>query len=159
MTVAGDVITWTDGSVSKVQQEGGDKLFILFRGKKFYATLEGAKLTWSDGDVWTRVKPATVPEPNSRPKVGPRPSSQQKSRPPSGSQAAGGKAAITYTADALACLGLDAKPSAEELRKAYKKAALQWHPDRRQNHDCAETAKRKFQEVRAAFELLQVQVK
>jgi len=60
---------------------------------------------------------------------------------------------------ALARLGLSGRPesdlTAEELKRAYKKQALRWHPDRQQNHGCAEEAKQQFQEVRAAFELLQ----
>jgi len=60
---------------------------------------------------------------------------------------------------ALACLGLNcinsANPTLEEIRRAYKQAALKWHPDRQQNHGCAEEAKQRFQEVRAAFEVLQ----
>merc|ERR1711957_1120454 len=56
-------------------------------------------------------------------------------------------------------LGLAGNPTAEEVRRAYKLAALRWHPDRQQNHNCAEEAKKRFQEVRAAFELLQPPVR
>jgi len=55
---------------------------------------------------------------------------------------------------ALACLGLKVTPSADELRRAYKDAALRWHPDRQQNHANADEAKERFQEVQAAFEYL-----
>mmetsp|Transcript_62393 Transcript_62393/g.97103 ORF Transcript_62393/g.97103 Transcript_62393/m.97103 type:complete len:856 (-) Transcript_62393:93-2660(-) len=58
-------------------------------------------------------------------------------------------------ASALMCLGLTGNPSKEELRRAYKQAAMLWHPDRPQNHSCAEEAKHKFQDVKAAFDLLQ----
>ncbi|CAE8684821.1 unnamed protein product, partial [Polarella glacialis] len=60
-------------------------------------------------------------------------------------------------AAAMECLGLDVSEGllSDELRQAYKKAALRWHPDRPQNHSNTEEAKRRFQEVRNAFELLQ----
>jgi hypothetical protein len=58
---------------------------------------------------------------------------------------------------ALACLGLQAglDLSPDDVRKAYKQAALRWHPDRVQNHDNADHAKSCFQEIRDAFEFLQ----
>jgi DnaJ-class molecular chaperone len=57
----------------------------------------------------------------------------------------------------LACLGFAASdnPGKDQLRAAYKKAALRWHPDRHQNHGNEEEAKMKFQELSAAFESLQ----
>lgn len=58
-------------------------------------------------------------------------------------------------ATALACLGLPAEATSEEVRRAYKQAALRCHPDRQHNHGSEEDAKRRFQEVREAFELLQ----
>jgi len=79
----------------------------------------------------------------------------------SGSQGAkgkrGGKAAAgdAERTKALACLGLDANASPEEIRKAYKQAAMKWHPDRRQNHAQPEEAKQRFQEIRAAYDTLQ----
>lgn len=57
-------------------------------------------------------------------------------------------------AEALERLGLSGDPAAEDVQRAYKRAALQWHPDRQQNHGRQEEATRRFQEVRAAFELL-----
>jgi len=62
---------------------------------------------------------------------------------------------------ALDCLGLSGvdSPSADEVRRAYKQAALKWHPDRQQNHLCAEEAKERFQAVRAAFDYLQAPVR
>eukprot|EP00928_Gymnodinium_smaydae_P074754 TRINITY_DN57781_c0_g1_i1.p1 TRINITY_DN57781_c0_g1~~TRINITY_DN57781_c0_g1_i1.p1 ORF type:complete len:488 (+),score=63.31 TRINITY_DN57781_c0_g1_i1:54-1517(+) len=55
---------------------------------------------------------------------------------------------------ALSVLGLDGTTSSEDLRKAYKKSALQWHPDRPHNHECTDEAKQRFQQVQEAFELL-----
>lgn len=58
-------------------------------------------------------------------------------------------------ASSLACLGITSSdPTEEELRKAYKKAAMRWHPDRQHNHEHAEEAKQKFVEARAAYEYL-----
>jgi DnaJ-class molecular chaperone len=51
-------------------------------------------------------------------------------------------------------LGLDPKhkPTAEEIKKAYKKKALQWHPDRnRKNPKLAES---KFKDINEAYEIL-----
>jgi len=58
---------------------------------------------------------------------------------------------------ALECLGLPAgeQLTAAELRRAYKAAAMRWHPDRQRNHTKKEEATRRFQDVRAAYELLQ----
>jgi len=60
-------------------------------------------------------------------------------------------------AAALECLGLNAAGkdlTMDELRRAYKKGALRWHPDRQQNHGKEEEAKQRFQDVRRAYELL-----
>lgn len=65
----------------------------------------------------------------------------------------------TTRAAALACLGLEGKPETDEIRRAYKQAAMKWHPDRPQNHSCMEEAKQQFQQVRAAFDLLQAPVR
>ena len=50
-------------------------------------------------------------------------------------------------------LGCDVKASPEELKKAYRKLALKWHPDR-----CApekkDEAQTKFQNISEAFEIL-----
>lgn len=60
-------------------------------------------------------------------------------------------------AKAVKSLGLQAtqRLTVEDLRKAYRQQALRWHPDRPQNHGNEEAAKRRFQEVRQAFEFLQ----
>eukprot|EP00929_Paragymnodinium_shiwhaense_P088797 TRINITY_DN49102_c0_g1_i1.p1 TRINITY_DN49102_c0_g1~~TRINITY_DN49102_c0_g1_i1.p1 ORF type:complete len:1122 (-),score=242.06 TRINITY_DN49102_c0_g1_i1:161-3526(-) len=80
--------------------------------------------------------------------------SHQQQEPPKGANSSQG---LTRPA-ALACLGLTGKTesevTSEDLKKAYKKQALRWHPDRQQNHGCAEEAKQRFQEVKAAFDLL-----
>ena len=47
-------------------------------------------------------------------------------------------------------LGVSKSASAEELKKAYRKQALQWHPDRNKSADAAE----KFKEINEAYEVL-----
>lgn len=49
-------------------------------------------------------------------------------------------------------LGISKSANDDEIKKAYKKAALKWHPDR--NKDNETTAKKKFQDVGEAFEVL-----
>ncbi|KAG7527624.1 hypothetical protein FFLO_06746 [Filobasidium floriforme] len=49
-------------------------------------------------------------------------------------------------------LGIDKSASQDEIKKAYRKAALKWHPDR--NKDNIATAEKKFKEVSEAFEVL-----
>lgn len=58
--------------------------------------------------------------------------------------------------EALECLGLDVhgSPSMEDIRHAYKRAALRWHPDRHHNHGNEQEASHHFQKAREAFELL-----
>jgi len=80
----------------------------------------------------------------------PRPST---AKPPQMPRRSGGDKLMSRPA-ALACLGLQGNPTAEDLRRAYKEAALRWHPDRQQNHGNSDEAKQRFQEVQAAFELL-----
>jgi len=144
MKIAGDVITWSDGTSAKIEPTEPKKFAVVLDGQTYHAAIVGAKLVWSDGDIWTRSRPvkAQPQRPNSKPKGSLPPPPPRTSGPMTRKQA-------------LACLELTAEPAEDELRKAYKKAALRWHPDRRQNHDCADQAKEKFQEVRAAFELLQ----
>ena len=48
-------------------------------------------------------------------------------------------------------LGLDRHASLEEIKAAYRKLAMQYHPDR--NPDNAE-AESKFKEIHAAYEIL-----
>lgn len=49
-------------------------------------------------------------------------------------------------------LGLTNTASAAEIKRAYKKLALQWHPDK--NQDNKEEAENKFREVAEAYEVL-----
>ena len=47
-------------------------------------------------------------------------------------------------------LGVSKNASAEEIKKAYRKSALEWHPDRNKSAQAAE----KFKEVNEAYEVL-----
>ncbi|GFP89144.1 Dnaj protein p58ipk homolog [Phtheirospermum japonicum] len=49
-------------------------------------------------------------------------------------------------------LGISKTASMSEIKKAYKKLALQWHPDK--NVDNREEAENKFREIAAAYEVL-----
>ncbi|KAK4396337.1 DnaJ protein P58IPK [Sesamum angolense] len=49
-------------------------------------------------------------------------------------------------------LGVSKTASISEIKKAYKKLALQWHPDK--NVDNREEAEAKFREIAAAYEIL-----
>ncbi|PHT71873.1 DnaJ protein P58IPK -like protein [Capsicum annuum] len=49
-------------------------------------------------------------------------------------------------------LGVSKTASVSEIKKAYKKLALQWHPDK--NVDNREEAENKFREIAAAYEVL-----
>lgn len=54
--------------------------------------------------------------------------------------------------DHYAVLGVARDASDEEIKKAYKKAALQWHPDK--NMDNREAAEKRFKEISAAYVVL-----
>eukprot|EP01036_Dinobryon_divergens_P000298 gene298-357_t len=49
-------------------------------------------------------------------------------------------------------LGVGKNDSQEDIKKAYRKLALKWHPDK--NPDDREGAQTKFQEIGEAFEVL-----
>ncbi|GAB4814711.1 hypothetical protein N2152v2_001757 [Parachlorella kessleri] len=58
-------------------------------------------------------------------------------------------------------LGLDGRPqgsvSQEDIKHAFRRAALQWHPDKHEGHQDAATkrhARERFSQIRAAFEVL-----
>ncbi|PIK61936.1 hypothetical protein BSL78_01161 [Apostichopus japonicus] len=51
-------------------------------------------------------------------------------------------------------LGLEEGASADEIRSAYKKLALAWHPDK---HENSELATKKFQEISSAYKRLTTQ--
>ncbi|OBZ72501.1 DnaJ subfamily B member 4 [Grifola frondosa] len=54
-------------------------------------------------------------------------------------------------ADYYTLLGVDKNANDDEIKKAYKKMALKWHPDRNSG---SEEASKKFKEISEAFEVL-----
>jgi DnaJ family protein B protein 4 len=54
--------------------------------------------------------------------------------------------------DYYSILGVKKDADEEEIKKAYRKAALKWHPDRHQNDK--EVAEKKFKEISEAYEVL-----
>lgn len=54
--------------------------------------------------------------------------------------------------DYYGILGVGKEASEEDLKKAYKKQALKWHPDR--NQDKKEQAEEKFKDIAEAYEVL-----
>ncbi|XP_041013104.1 dnaJ homolog subfamily B member 6-like isoform X2 [Juglans microcarpa x Juglans regia] len=57
-------------------------------------------------------------------------------------------------------LGVGMNSSAEELRRAYRKLAMQWHPDRwLKTPSLLGQAKRKFQQIQEAYSVLSDQRK
>lgn len=49
-------------------------------------------------------------------------------------------------------LGVGKNASAEEIKKAYRKQALEWHPDK--HKDDKETAEKRFKEINEAYQVL-----
>src|SRR5579864_8620385 len=54
------------------------------------------------------------------------------------------------TQDYYSILGIDKSASADELKRAYRKLALQYHPDRNKTKEAEE----KFKEINKAYEVL-----
>lgn len=59
----------------------------------------------------------------------------------------------TGKSDYYDILGVSKGASAEELKKAYRKQALEWHPDRHQGSD-KEAAEKRFKEINEAYQVL-----
>ena len=47
-----------------------------------------------------------------------------------------------------------ARPSKEEIKRAYRAGALKYHPDRQHNHEDPEAAAEMFRRVKDAFDVL-----
>ncbi|MEQ2258166.1 DnaJ subfamily B member 6-A, partial [Xenotaenia resolanae] len=54
--------------------------------------------------------------------------------------------------DYYSVLGVPRNASQDDIKKAYRKLALKWHPDK--NPDNKEEAERKFKELAEAYEVL-----
>ena len=54
--------------------------------------------------------------------------------------------------DPYQILGVETSTQINEIKKAYRKLAMKWHPDK--NPDNAEEAARKFQEIGEAYDVL-----
>jgi DnaJ-class molecular chaperone len=57
---------------------------------------------------------------------------------------------MTTTRDYYDILGVSKSASKDEIRKAYRKQALEWHPDRNKSPE----AEKKFKEINEAYEVL-----
>src|SRR5437899_2703163 len=51
-------------------------------------------------------------------------------------------------------LGLTKGASDDDIKKAYRKLAMKYHPDRNQGDDGAKAAEEKFKEAKEAYEML-----
>jgi DnaJ-class molecular chaperone len=60
--------------------------------------------------------------------------------------------------DYYSVLGVDRTASADDIKKAYRKLAAKWHPDRH-GDDTRKEAEEKFKEVQAAYDVLSDQQK
>src|SRR5258708_34055069 len=54
--------------------------------------------------------------------------------------------------DYYSTLGVSKSASADEIKKAYRKEALKWHPDKHATDK--ETAEKKFKEINEAYQVL-----
>jgi DnaJ-class molecular chaperone len=60
---------------------------------------------------------------------------------------------MTAKSDYYDILGVTKSASADELKKAYRKQALEWHPDRHRGAD-KEVAEKRFKEINEAYQIL-----
>ncbi len=60
---------------------------------------------------------------------------------------------MTAKSDYYDILGVPKNATQEEIKKAYRKQALEWHPDRHQGPD-KEVAEKKFKEINEAYQVL-----
>lgn len=51
-------------------------------------------------------------------------------------------------------LGLSLQATDDEIKKAYRKSALQWHPDKHVDSSNKEEANKRFLEIQDAYETL-----
>ncbi|KAM1994452.1 hypothetical protein ACFX1X_010402 [Malus domestica] len=58
-----------------------------------------------------------------------------------------------------AVLGIRRDASFSDIRTAYRKLALKWHPDRARSQTAAGEAKRRFQQIQEAYSVLSDQAK
>ena len=65
-----------------------------------------------------------------------------------------GRGAMANTTDYYALLGVDKKADDAALKKAYRKAAVKWHPDKHASKPEAEQkkAEERFKEIAEAFD-------
>ncbi|XP_074925940.1 dnaJ homolog subfamily B member 2-like [Chelonoidis abingdonii] len=72
----------------------------------------------------------------------------RESRVPAGLGAGPAPAMVEY----YEALGIPRSASSDDIKKAYRRAALKWHPDK--NQENKEHAERKFKEIAEAYEVL-----